>query len=251
MKSSPTFLKWRASAFACISFVSLLWIILLCIVVFERWSLLDPVEKGIFAVLLITNIINVFMLPILILCQFRPWLDAARMLFLLLANIGIAAFFTYWNPKFRCPEQTADSAGVCQLINLYILLANWVNPGFLIVYSCCLVFWVWWCSRQPPSISAKADFDEESSIGSRNPSTLSTAVTETTSRRPSTLTLAIPTTPVTASYKTPLNEWFTWERDIYLHRGTRKDSVGESAISHPAPTRLSKQQRLPPSALYY
>jgi len=49
-------------------------------------------------------------------------------------------FFTYWNPKFQCPEQTADSQGVCQLINMYILLANWVNPGLLITYSCCLVF---------------------------------------------------------------------------------------------------------------
>lgn len=39
-----------------------------------------------------------------ILREFRPWLDAARMFFLLSSNIGIAAFFTYYNPKFQCPD---------------------------------------------------------------------------------------------------------------------------------------------------
>jgi len=129
METSPTFLKWRASAFACISFVSLLWITLLSIIVFERWGLVDRAEKGFLAVLLFTNTINLIMLPILILREFRPRLDAARMLFLLTSNIGIAAFFTYWNPQFQCPDRTADSQGVCQLINMYILLADWVNPG--------------------------------------------------------------------------------------------------------------------------
>lgn len=59
-----------------------------------------------------------------ILREFRVWLDAARLFLLLMLNIGkdlrfnppsfinvliilsfigVAAFFTYWNPKFQCP----------------------------------------------------------------------------------------------------------------------------------------------------
>jgi len=249
MESSPTFLKWRASAFACVSFVSLLWIILLCIIVFARWGLLDPAEKGFLIVLLITNSINLFMLPTLILLKFRPWLDATRMLFLLLANTGLAAFFAYWNPKFRCPEQTADSKGVCQLINLYILLANWVNPGFLIAYSCCLAFWVWWCSRQPPSVATKSGFDDEASIGTGNPSTIPTTTIpeRASSRNPSTLTLTILQTPVTASYRPPSRESFGCE---YSDCGNRKKSVGDTKISRQSMSARLSKQRLPPSALY-
>jgi len=248
METSSTFLKWRASAFACVSFLSLLWIILLCIIVSARWELLDRPEKAFISVLLTTNTINLIMLPILILREFRQWLDAARLLFLLSANIGIAIFFTYWNPKFQCPEQTADSQGVCQLINMYILLANWVNPGLLITYSCCLVFFVWWRSRYPPSITTKADFDdEEASIATRHPSTL--PVPEP--RRPSTLTLTIPTTPGTAPPITPSRQWYSWERDIYADRGGRKESFGgESAISRPSVAARLSKQRLPPTTLY-
>jgi len=253
METSPTFLKWRACAFACVSFVSLLWIILLCIIVFVRWGLLDRPEKAFISVLLITNTINIIMLPILILREFRPWLDAARLLFLLSANIGIASFFTYWNPKFQCPEQTADSEGVCQLINMYILLANWVNPGLLITYSCCLAFLVWWRSRHPPLIATKEDFDdEEASITTGHPSMLPImTVPEIASRRPSTLTLTIPTTPGTAPPITPSRRWHSWEQDIYVNRGGRKESSGgESTTSRPSMgARLSKQ-RLPPSVLY-
>ncbi|KIM80723.1 hypothetical protein PILCRDRAFT_821980 [Piloderma croceum F 1598] len=245
MQTSATFLKWRAAAFACISFVSLLWIILLCIIVFDRWDLSDRPEKSFLSALLITNTINLLMLPILALREFRPWLDAARLLFLLAANIGIAAFFTYWNPKFTCPDQTADSESVCQVINMYILLANWVNPVLLITYSCCLAFLVWWRSRQPPSISIKADFnDDEASIGSYVP------VLQIAPRRPSALTLTTSTTPSATSLKSPSRTLDSWEQDSYINNSDRKASVGESAISPPSMAARLSKQRLPPSGLY-
>jgi len=248
METSPTFLKWRSLAFACISFISLLWIILLCIIVFERWVLFDRPEKAFISVLLITNTINLITLPILILCEFRPWLDAARMLLLISVNVGIAAFFTYWNPNFHCPEQTADSKGVCKLLNMYILLANWVDPGLLIVYSYCLAFLVWWRSRQTPSIVTMDFGDEEASVGAWHPSMVPTmTVPERASRRPSTIALITPTFPVTTPHKTPLCEWPSHERDVYFGDSDRKVSFGgESTIS--CPSRLSKQRL--PHALY-
>jgi len=244
MVTSAIFLKWRAFAFSCVSFLSLLWIILLCIIAYGRWDISDHPEKAFIAVLLLTNTINLLMLPILILREFRAWLDGARLLFLLTTNIGVAAAFTYWNPRFQCLDQTADQEGVCQLINFYILMANWVNPALLIAYSCCLAFLVWWRSRQPPSISAsKAGFvDEEASIG--QPSMVPTIFPEIAQRKP--LTITIPTTPGrNMPLKTSSREWYSREQENY-HNGGRKESSGEeSTISRPSTARLSKQQRMP------
>jgi hypothetical protein len=70
----------------------------------------DPQLESFLSALLITNTINLLMLPILwvivylsprrwltnftrVLREFRPWLDAARLLFLLIANIGASLVF--------------------------------------------------------------------------------------------------------------------------------------------------------------
>lgn len=117
-----------------------------------------------------------------------------------------------------------DSQGVCQLINLYILMANWVNPALrksysmaislfdshriVIVYSSCLSFLVWWQSRHPiDALASKSDFDdEEASIGQNfkfPPATYSASYPEIASRRPLIVTIPIaPTAPIT-SYPAP------------------------------------------------
>jgi len=240
MQTSARFLKWRALAFACISFLSLLWIILLCIIAYGRWDILDRPEKAFIVVLLVTNTINLLMLPILILREFRRWLDGARLLFLLTTNIGVAIFFTYWDPRFHCPDQTADQEGVCKLINLYILMANWVNPALLTVYSLCLTFLV--CSRQSPPSKADSN-DEEASIG--RPFMAPMKFPEVAQRKP--LTITIPNTPGRIMPpKTFSRDWYSWEQEIYLNGGRKESLGGESTGSRPsAGARLSKQQRIP------
>lgn len=100
-----------------------------------------------------------------ILLPFRLWLDAARLLFLLILHIGkyaperrfllhahsisigLAVAFTYLNTKLECPNQStttisvtrltlhgelvaAEEEGICRLVNVYMVLASWVIPGF-------------------------------------------------------------------------------------------------------------------------
>lgn len=40
--------------------------------------------------------------------EFRVWLDAARLSFLLTTHIGIAAMLTYWNSRLSCPEKSTS-----------------------------------------------------------------------------------------------------------------------------------------------
>lgn len=80
-----------------------------------------------------------------LLVKFRTWLDAARLLFLLICHIGMAASFAIWNSSSSCADdsepscycsdvfvltdiQAPDSLGVCHLLNVYIIIASWVAP---------------------------------------------------------------------------------------------------------------------------
>ncbi|KAJ6630678.1 hypothetical protein B0H10DRAFT_1982325 [Mycena sp. CBHHK59/15] len=135
MVSSPVFLRIRAIAFSLIMAISFLWIILLCLYMYIQWDVTDSSERPTIAVMLLTNTLTLIILLILLILPFRPWLDAARFLFLILAHIGVAATFAFWNPRFHCPTSTADAEGVCRLLNLYILIASWIIPVLLIAYA--------------------------------------------------------------------------------------------------------------------
>ncbi|KAJ7905376.1 hypothetical protein B0H14DRAFT_6019 [Mycena olivaceomarginata] len=150
MISSPLFLKARAIAFSIIILISLVWTVLLCVYMYVGWETLSATtEHPIITVMLLTDTLTVLMLIILLLLPFREWLDAARILFLMVAHIGIAIIFAYWTPQFRCPTSTRDSEGVCGLLNLYILIASWVIPVLLIIYASGLAFATVHSSRRP------------------------------------------------------------------------------------------------------
>lgn len=78
--------------------------------------------------------------------MFRTWLDGARLFLLLICHIGIAASFVVWSPTIPCPDdseslrycecifslrnvQAPDDQRICQLLNVYILMASWVPPS--------------------------------------------------------------------------------------------------------------------------
>jgi len=102
-------------------------------------------ERSFLFLFLGTNTLTVVMLPILILVKFRTWLDAARLLLLLVCHISIAASFIIWNPTISCPGDTPDGR-VCRLLNLYIIVASWVPPLLLILYGIGLATYAWRCA---------------------------------------------------------------------------------------------------------
>jgi len=217
MEPSRVFLKVRVVAFSCISITSLSWIILLCVVAFLRWDLSSTADRSMMILALLANAITIILLLILILLPFRLWLDIARLLFLLILHIGLAAAFTYFNSRLECPNQTADEDGLCKLVNMYMLLASWVIPGFLIAYSSWLLFVVyrhWRISKSgTPTMG-----DEEAALGQPTLPTMEPSMTS----RGSTLTWSEPNR---TSERTLSNSFLTSDTD-----------------SRTRPSRLSKQR---------
>ncbi|KIJ59200.1 hypothetical protein HYDPIDRAFT_33430 [Hydnomerulius pinastri MD-312] len=149
MESFPIFFKVRAVTFTCIIILSFLWLVLLSVEIFTRWDISDRTSRSLMTVFMLTNTTTIIMLPILLLVEFRVWLDAARVFLLLVAQIGSAAAFTYWNPQIQCPDQTADDIGVCKLINVYTMMGCWIIPALLVLYSTYFAIMVYRQSRIP------------------------------------------------------------------------------------------------------
>jgi len=140
---SPLFLKLRAWAFGIISLLSFIWITLLCVVAYIRFTLSSRPEQTFIVVLLLINLLTVILLPIMLILRFRSWLDAVRMVSLLTCHIGVAATYTIWVPNMPCSSSDVDETGVCELVNTYTLIGTWVIPTLLVVYSCCLALMVY------------------------------------------------------------------------------------------------------------
>lgn len=167
MRISPVFLRTRTIALGSLSLASVLWAILLCVVLFSQWEILDVSERSLVLVMLVTHAISIVMLLILLIVTFRPWLDAARIMFLLMAHVGTAGAFTYWYPRFKCMSQDPNQEGVCKLIIAYILIAGWLVPILLMIYGFGLALMVW---RHRISASrTPVVADEESHVEHRLP----------------------------------------------------------------------------------
>ncbi|KAM5531029.1 hypothetical protein V8D89_015301 [Ganoderma adspersum] len=138
----------RAWVFAVTTFVSFLWVILLCVEISVLYDQSDPAQMNLVGILIFINAVTAVMLPLLAILPFRPWLDAARLLFLLLVHIGTALLFTLWDPTFSCPSEPSQFT-VCHSVNIAILVCSWVVPTFLVWYAAFLaVSWRLWHEDQ-------------------------------------------------------------------------------------------------------
>jgi len=166
MEHSPLFLKLRLAMFSLTTLICFIWVILLSCVLFLRWQVSSLPERSFLFIFLGIDTLTVTMLPVLLLVKFRTWLDAARLLLLLVCHIGIAASFVIWYPTIPCPNdsefscypggiflltdvQAPDDRGVCQLINVYIIMASWVPPLLLILYGVGLATYTWRYASRP------------------------------------------------------------------------------------------------------
>jgi len=163
MEHPPTFMKARLVAFSCILITSFLWVVLLSLAVFLRWDASPALERSLAVILLLTNAITVILVPILLILKFRVWLDIPRLLLLLVLHIGSAVAWTYCNAYIACPNTDPDQAGVCKLINVYILMFCWVNPVLLLVYAAGFGYMLYWRSKS--AAGGGSQIDAESSIG--------------------------------------------------------------------------------------
>ncbi|KAI9574169.1 hypothetical protein HD554DRAFT_2045019 [Boletus coccyginus] len=140
MESFPLFFRIRTVTFTIIMLFSFLWLVLLSVEMFARWSVSDEISHSLMILFFLTNTTTLILLPILILVPFRVWLDAARLLLLLVLQAGSAVANTYW---------TSAGIGVCQVIDVYTMLACWIVPAILVFYSTYFAVVVYLQSRIP------------------------------------------------------------------------------------------------------
>ncbi|TBU45737.1 hypothetical protein BD309DRAFT_917299 [Dichomitus squalens] len=151
MELSPGFRRVRTGVFALTTFVSVLWVVLLSVEIFVLYDRSDAAQRNLVAILIFTNAITAIMLPVLSIFQFRAWLDAARLLFLLMIHIGTALLFTIWNATFQCPADASQRRD-CRSVNIAIVACAWVVPFLLIWYAAFLAvtYRMWHNDRKKP-----------------------------------------------------------------------------------------------------
>ncbi|KAJ8078676.1 hypothetical protein PM082_012959 [Marasmius tenuissimus] len=135
MEYSTVFLRARAVAFSGMAFISFTWTVLLTVVLSLQWSMIGTAEKSFIGVMIVLNLLTMILLLLLLVLKFRPWLDGARCLFLLVTHLTTAGGYASMLSKFRCPGHSADQEGTCELMAVYILIASWVIPLLVLIYT--------------------------------------------------------------------------------------------------------------------
>ncbi|KAH9857069.1 hypothetical protein C2E23DRAFT_371903 [Lenzites betulinus] len=217
MEFGRAFFKVRTISFLVTTLISLLWTSLLSVEVFILYDQSDSSQRNFVGVLIFINALTAILLPALLIVQFRPWLDAARLLFLLLANFGIAGLFSAQNSSFECPIQDAENK-VCRSVNLAIMICSWVVPALLVWYSTFLAAMYYWRRDHPPMDSPEKRLsDLPIMVPSRRPSLRRPSLTPITPIRPAPTRTSQPAsqasrpswlaqppaTPVASSSRTP------------------------------------------------
>ncbi|KAI0673047.1 hypothetical protein C8Q78DRAFT_1123016 [Trametes maxima] len=165
------FFRVRAAVFGVMMLVSLLWTILLSVEVFLLYDKSDASQRNFVGVLIFINALTAMLLPALLIVQFRPWLDAARLLFLILAHFGVGGLFTAWQSSFKCPTESNAEHDRCRSINLAIMICSWVVPALLTWYSAFLAVMYYWRRDHPkPANVEKHLSDLPMMLPSRKPS---------------------------------------------------------------------------------
>nr|GAT47210.1 predicted protein [Mycena chlorophos] len=152
---SPGFKRLRTTAFCIIMFLAFLDVSLLCVYISLNWDNVDTPTHSLLSVMTAVDAATPIVLLILLIRDFRPWLDMARVAGLLgMMQFGIAATFAYWYPQLKCStSQSPDSQGLCGLANYLILLGSWIIPAFIVAYAGGLGYAMWRVSNQAPEMA--------------------------------------------------------------------------------------------------
>ncbi|KAF9004723.1 hypothetical protein BDQ17DRAFT_1354556 [Cyathus striatus] len=267
-KYSPVFSKIRTITFSCIILTTFLWILLLCLLVFAKWDILDSSQRTLIVLLLLTNTMTVIILIVLIIKKFRPWLDAARCFLLLVLNCGIAGAYAFWSGKFSCLSKEPDDIAMCSMTKIYILAASWVVPILIIGYCCGLGLMVHRYRKAQAQDESSEGFDEKLDWGnswnnevppqsarpsllpmmqpntSIVPSPLSVSFPPNATYTPPPLMPAMPITPVRSAFRESRTSRATRISHLPPVREVTEISEINSNGSPPTVGRLSKLSRM-------
>ncbi|KAF9053204.1 regulator of Vps4 activity in the MVB pathway-domain-containing protein [Panaeolus papilionaceus] len=142
---APRFMRARTLAFSLIAFFAFLWIVIISVMLFAQWDSVDRHQRPFMVMLLLLDSVTLVMIPILIIQDFRPWLDAARFLFLILLHGGLAITFAVQSKGFACPPvaSSVDQQAICDLMILALQVMNWVIPVLALIYASVITLYLY------------------------------------------------------------------------------------------------------------
>ncbi|KIO04162.1 hypothetical protein M404DRAFT_1000677 [Pisolithus tinctorius Marx 270] len=138
------FFTVRAITFTCIVFLALVWLILVSVEMFTWWDISDTTSQSLMFLLMLTNAVTIFIPPVLLILEFRIWLDAARLLLV----------FVLQTDSMPRSKSAADDIGVCKLLNSYTVIACWIIPAISLFYSVYVAIVVYLQSRIPDTVDS-------------------------------------------------------------------------------------------------
>ncbi|KAF4576485.1 hypothetical protein EYR36_000918 [Pleurotus pulmonarius] len=131
------FTKYRRITFAFCAVASLGWTIFLSIFLSREWVEYDISERAIAVGLVAHHGLATILMYLMAVLQFRKWLDAARVAFVLVFQIGTIVVFSLFSTDFPC-NRFLGSPAACRTGMLAAIIGIWSQTGVLLIYACVL-----------------------------------------------------------------------------------------------------------------
>ncbi|KAJ3726134.1 hypothetical protein C8R42DRAFT_428526 [Lentinula raphanica] len=151
----------RAFIFAICMLLSIGCATILSIFLLRQWNDFDLISRIIVIVLTVVHSLGAILLYLMIIVQFKVWLDAARVSIFLVFVLCGALLMTLGRAKLPCSSSGIEDS--CTQSTLFVVLSSFVISGLLIIYSVALAVIAHTIPR-PLLAKAPSDIDEEGLI---------------------------------------------------------------------------------------
>lgn len=121
-------------------------------------------QRNYILVMLLSHSAGAIVLLILLIIPFRPWLDGARVMFVLFCELGTAAAFSISYSGLVCNPPDARQ---CKIITQHVLIVSWIVPFLLLLYVLTLWIFVWKKSSNAPAQTFATSISTTSSDGEK------------------------------------------------------------------------------------
>jgi len=161
------FRRARVVIFAISAIIALVLSILFIFLLVREWKEYNLQQHIAVTTISALHIFCAIFLYLMIVVQFRLWLDAARTLLVIVVETGGAVVFAIMNSAFPCRE--IGSPTDCRLFLSSLQNAGWVLPGILVFYTFVLAV-MHHVPTPPPKVDPEATLTDKPFSLSRTPS---------------------------------------------------------------------------------
>ncbi|TFK42682.1 hypothetical protein BDQ12DRAFT_676621 [Crucibulum laeve] len=136
----PIFRKFRVVVFVLSTFLAMAWTVIYAVLLMREWNVYTGAQRAIIITLLAIDGISTILLYLMTIVQFRPWLDGARIAFLVLFQVGGTVTFALFRTTFPCDR--LGSQQDCQLVTSIAIFGGWSLSALLLIYALSLAVMV-------------------------------------------------------------------------------------------------------------